>query len=64
MRLSSLAREESRWPFMTICWSRSCLATSLADEPETSIHVLERAGDEDEGEDDGVQRGPRAPSVA
>ena len=47
---------------MTICWSRSCLATSLADEPETSIHVLERAGDEDEGEDDGVQRGPRAPS--
>eukprot|EP00962_Isochrysis_galbana_P018404 scaffold5311_cov120-Isochrysis_galbana.AAC.13 len=41
-RLSSLASDESRWPFITICWSRSCLATSLADEPDTSIQVLEK----------------------
>ena len=27
--------EVLRWPFITICWSRSCLATSLALLPDT-----------------------------
>ena len=31
---------------MTICWSRSCRATSLAEEPETSIQVLEKKAQE------------------
>ena len=42
-RLSSLASEESRCPFMIMDWSRSCLATSLALEPDTSIHVFEKS---------------------
>ena len=29
--------------FQIICWSRSCLATSLAELPETSIQVLEKS---------------------
>ena len=41
-RLSSFASDESRWPFITICWSRSCFATSFAEEPETSIQVFEK----------------------
>ena len=40
-RLSSFCSEDSRWPTMNICCCLSCFATSRAEEPETSIHVLE-----------------------
>jgi len=41
-RLRTWMRAESRWPFMTIWLSRSCLATSRAEAPLTSIQVLEK----------------------
>ena len=33
--LSSCTKEWFLWPLRTICWSLSCLATSLGDDPET-----------------------------
>ena len=39
-RFSSWIIEVSLWPLITICCSLSCLATSLAELPETSIQVL------------------------
>ena len=38
--MSSFCSEDSRWPTMNICCCLSCLATSRAEEPETSIQVL------------------------
>lgn len=47
-RLSSWIIDFSRWPRMIICCSFSCLATSLALEPLTSIHVFEKNAHEPE----------------
>lgn len=38
--------ELSLCPLITICCSLSCLATSLAELPDTSIHVLEKKAHE------------------
>merc|ERR1719356_1907975 len=38
--------DESRCPLNIICWSRSCLATSREEEPDTSIHVFEKSAHE------------------
>jgi hypothetical protein len=45
MRSTSIMRS-SRQPFMIICWSCSCLATSSGAEPETVIHVREKSAHE------------------
>ena len=36
------SKDCSRWPLKYICWSRSCLATSRGDCPDTSIQVFEK----------------------
>jgi len=38
---NSFSNDDSLCPLITICCSLNCLATSFADEPETSGHVFE-----------------------
>ncbi|BAT07621.1 Os09g0347750 [Oryza sativa Japonica Group] len=44
---NSFCKFDSRWPGITICCSFNCLATSFADEPDTSIHVFEKRAQAD-----------------